>query len=226
MKKNYSLRIAGFLLILVLLSTCLISGTFAKYTTSGKGEDSARVAKWGVTIAIAGDEAFDKTYSTNDSSATNITYSVNGKNENVLAPGTKGTLFIVATKGDPEVALEAKAEFKLELEGWNITSGEYCPLEFKVVRGNGDSKTFKVDQANEECATIEALIASLKAYIEAGNTNYGPNADLSENEYLNLTVTWVWAFEGNADVKDTALGDLNPAPTINFSYGLTLTQID
>lgn len=227
MKKNYSLRIAGFLLVLVLLSTCLISGTFAKYTTSGKGTDNARVAKWGVTITVTGDKAFAKNYKTDDSKATTISNSVNATNDKVLAPGTKGTLFTVKTSGNPEVAVEAKAEFSLTLKGWNINSGEeYCPLVFTVVKGNNEnSKKFKIGNEDGEYNSIEALVKALKDYIEAGNKNYDPNEVLLENEDLNLTVTWEWAFDGD-DTKDTALGDLNTAPTIQFSYGLTLTQID
>ena len=51
MKKNKMMRLASFLLIAVLVSTSAISGTYAKYTTSGFAEDQARVAKWGVTVA-------------------------------------------------------------------------------------------------------------------------------------------------------------------------------
>ena len=44
MKKNKMMRIASVLLVAVILTTCAISGTFAKYVTSGNGSDNARVA--------------------------------------------------------------------------------------------------------------------------------------------------------------------------------------
>ena len=44
------MRVASALLVAVLLSTCAISGTFAKYVTEGSGSDTARVAKFGVTV--------------------------------------------------------------------------------------------------------------------------------------------------------------------------------
>lgn len=50
MKKNKIMRIASVLLVAVILTTCAISGTFAKYVTSGSGSDTARVAKFGVTV--------------------------------------------------------------------------------------------------------------------------------------------------------------------------------
>lgn len=53
MKKNKFMRIASVLLIVTLLSTSVISGTFAKYTTEAEGSDSATVAKWGVNLLIS-----------------------------------------------------------------------------------------------------------------------------------------------------------------------------
>ena len=49
-KKNWTLRAAVLMLALVLITSCFVGGTFAKYVTSGSGTDSARVAKFGVTV--------------------------------------------------------------------------------------------------------------------------------------------------------------------------------
>ena len=54
MKKNRMLRTASALLVLTLLTTSTIGGTFAKYVTSGRATDTARVAKWGVEIKTSG----------------------------------------------------------------------------------------------------------------------------------------------------------------------------
>jgi hypothetical protein len=54
MKKNKMMRLASALLVLTLLTTSLISGTLAKYTTSGNASDTARVAKFGVVINTSG----------------------------------------------------------------------------------------------------------------------------------------------------------------------------
>ena len=50
MKKNNTMRVAAGLAVAALLSTCLVSGTFAKYTTSGESSDTARVAKFGIEL--------------------------------------------------------------------------------------------------------------------------------------------------------------------------------
>ena len=43
------LRAAAVLLILVMLSTSMVAGRYARYTSSASGNDSARVAKFRVT---------------------------------------------------------------------------------------------------------------------------------------------------------------------------------
>ena len=48
MKKNKMMRLASGLLVAVLLTTSMISGTFAKYVTTESGSDSTRVAKWDI----------------------------------------------------------------------------------------------------------------------------------------------------------------------------------
>ena len=45
-KKNRTLRAAVLMLALVLITSCFVGGTFAKYVTSGEAGDNARVAKW------------------------------------------------------------------------------------------------------------------------------------------------------------------------------------
>ena len=52
MKKNKAMRLASALMVLTLLTTCVISSTFAKYTTSANGEDSARVASGALRLTM------------------------------------------------------------------------------------------------------------------------------------------------------------------------------
>lgn len=86
MKKNVMMRTASALLVLVLLTTCIISGTFAKYTTSASGGDSARVAYWGFDKAASINiDLFDDTYNNVASSG-----EIDGIS-NVIAPGTSKT---------------------------------------------------------------------------------------------------------------------------------------
>ena len=64
LKKNWMLRAAVLMLALVLITSCFVGGTFAKYVTSGIGGDVARVAKFGVTVTATNNSMFKTTYET------------------------------------------------------------------------------------------------------------------------------------------------------------------
>lgn len=103
MKKS---RLLATLLVMTMLSTCIISGTFAKYTTSDSGSDSARVAKWGVTALVSGN-LFGEKYE-NDvikETSTKAEVAVSATGTNVVAPGTKNeTGVTISVSGMPEVS--------------------------------------------------------------------------------------------------------------------------
>jgi len=112
MKKNKMMRIASVLLVAVLVSTCAISGTFAKYVTKVSGEDSARVAKWGIVLTMKGGEVFAKEYKTHDKDYEGKV-SVKAE-EKVVAPGTSSADLdaglTASVSGTPEVATRYKLE--------------------------------------------------------------------------------------------------------------------
>ena len=64
-KTGKTMRVAGLLLALVLVTSCFVGGTFAKYVTYGGGQDHARVAKFGVKVEATGD-VFAKEYDAKD----------------------------------------------------------------------------------------------------------------------------------------------------------------
>ena len=57
MKKNKMMRIASVLLVAVLLSTCTISGTFAKYASTASQTATASVATWDIDFDGDNDES-------------------------------------------------------------------------------------------------------------------------------------------------------------------------
>ena len=85
MKKNTFMRLAAVLLVLTLLSTSVIGGTFAKYITTSESSDTARVAYWG----FGADDSTSVTFNLFQSDDTE-----EGLEEidgvKLLAPGTKG----------------------------------------------------------------------------------------------------------------------------------------
>ena len=215
MKKTKFMRAALLLLVLTLITSCFVGGTFAKYTTSANGSDTARVAKWGVTVAPEG-ATFKNMYD-NDTSATVVGES----SAKVVAPGTKGDMVKMTLTGTPEVAVRVSYEGKVELTGWTVTSGFYCPLIIKI---NGT--VVDTSKATDASSFAGAINNAIKGY----SNDYAAGTDLSGKGADSLAITWEWPFstDGN-DAKDTELGDAaakNNASKITIAVATTVTQID
>lgn len=220
MKKNKMMRIASVLLVAVILTTCAISGTFAKYVTSGNGSDNARVAKFGVTVTGTAD-TFKETYAKNDTGFTLAANSV-VSTEDVVAPGTSGSLAAFTIIGTPEVAVRVAFAGTLELgDKWEDEGNAYyCPIEVTV----GDA-TFK----GTSYASADEFEAAVNAKIATYSKDYVAGTDLSTIGGNAPAITWNWAFEGNDNDKDTYLGDqaaAGNAATISLDITATVTQID
>ena len=180
MKKNRMMRTAAVLLVAVLLTTSVISGTFAKYTTASDASAQARVAYWGF------EEAATIEFNLFDHNDTGVLK--NG----LLAPGTEKTInfeFINSKAGDraPEVDYQVTV----------TTTGSEAPtaeLDAQIVWFyNGteyaDWADF-VDAIEAETQRYEAGV--LPEFLKEGETN---------------TIGWAWAFEDGSDEADTALGN-------------------
>lgn len=226
MKKNVMMRLAAILLVCVLASTCGISGTYAKYVTEGTASDTARVAKWGVTVvgtAGLGNQMFAQEYASDTDSFTGVTVAAS---ENVVAPGTSGTLSNFSVTGTPEVAVNVSYTVDLTLTGWENASGEYCPIIIYV-----NKTPYYINGV--DINTVADLIANVEYAIQTAAKTYGPGTDLSQvND--DLTVSWEWAYEGGipgqTDGKDTELGNWSSkgkaAPTIKLDITCVVTQIN
>lgn len=222
MKKNNMLRIASVLLVAVLLSTSAIAGVFAQYYKSDDVAESAKVAKWGVTITANEDnDDEDLFYTSYDLNATDKTVVANGSYD-VVAPGTlvsAWTPFVLG--GQPEVDVKVEYIATVDLEGWTVGGEFYCPVVFTV-----GTTEIKMDATNN---TADKLEAAIKAAIDAYTAEYEENQDLADNATVKVpTLSWSWAF-GDKDAKDTALGDAaaaGNAASINIEIALDVTQID
>ena len=225
-KTNKAMRVASGLLVLTLASTCMISGTFAKYTTNGIGEDTARVAKFGVEVTANG-STFAQSY--NEKGSVTVQ-----SDEDVVAPGTSGEMATMALKGTPETSVKVSyaGEFSLgDASTWEVGSDFYCPLVVTVKGTNGTTTIKQTDTV----ATQKAFEAAVNNAIAAYSKTYVPGTDLSGVGDDSLTVTWAWPFgndDGQAsdnDTKDTALGNAaaeGKAAKVTLKVTTTVTQID
>ena len=251
MKKNVMMRVASIMLVLVLMSSSVISGTFAKYVTSGESEDNARVARFGVTVSADFEKTFTRGYKLADvkSADTEAESSVWAVSEtDVVAPGTAGSLANFAVIGKPEVDVRVNYEATLNLHNWKLDMNkdntlaveepEYCPIVITITY-NSVTKTYGMDAAHgtgDACTvtypTVAEFEAGVAAAIAACTADYQANQDLSQvND--DLTISWAWPFEkGDAnDVKDTMLGDQaaysnDIAGKIAVEVKCTVTQIN
>lgn len=231
LKKNWIMKIAALMFTLVLVTSCLVGGTFAKYVRSANGSDTARVAKFGVNIVAVGD-IFSKTYAKDDNSFTLATNTVvSSNNDKLVAPGTKKDIVGFALTGTPEVAVRVSFTVdKFELSNWEIPKDreteEYCPLIFKA-----GGQEYKID--GKDITSVEDLEEAVKDAIEEVTFDYPANTDLSKSTASNLTVSWEWPFHTSDanDVKDTALGDIAAenaanAGKVDVEVTMSVTQID
>ena len=230
MKKNRMMRIAAVVAVLALLTTCIISGSFAKYVTTGNAaSDTARVAKWGVKVEASSSLALaDVSYTANgtynDASGNAISATVaatNGTDE-IMAPGTtKSDVAVITLSGTPEVAVSVAYTGTVTLDGWTLSNNSfYCPLKFTIGSTVIEGATY-TDKATLK-SDLEAALTS--------TVNYAPNTNLSTIN-AGKTVKWEWPFtvENSGvsnDAKDTELGSKSVAPTISISLSATVTQLD
>lgn len=247
MKKNIMLRLSAVLLVAVLLTTCVISGTWAKYTTSDSADDSANVAKWGVTVTVTGDEAFGEKYDDNISgTGTKVVSAASGTN--VLAPGTKGNLGSVTIAGTPEVMVTVVVGLDVTLTGWEADGSYYCPLKVSA----GDTTLYGLDY--DSAAAFETAIEDLVAYTliaaDADANTDGYQVAANTNLAYTVALEWEWDFESEdpdlapdatpeqiadskveMDAKDTALGNAaadstKTTPSILIELTASVTQVN
>ena len=203
MKKNVMMRVASILLVAVLLTTCAISGTFAKYVATTTGTDSARVAKWNMQInGTSFNDAtftFDLFNTIKDSDLTTNESDIVPADGQIIAPGTSGNFDLIISN-----ASEVTAKF-----WFAFTSVETAniPIEYQIVP-EGDP----LDPAawTDDVTDLDKPYASAQTISVAGQTTF--------------TVYWRWVFNGD-DGYDTSLG-VNGNATVTVTVVLGAEQVD
>ena len=212
-KKTF--RIAGLLLILCLISAAILSGTFAKYTSTFAGEDTALVAKWDLEMKAGGKE-----FSVSPDSVADLDLFEHAYNKNIvagtgydkiIAPGVDGK-FVLSMTNNSDVAADIVFDITKTDDSANV------PMEYSV--DDGASWVGLDDLATHLNCTLA-------------------EADESATE-KTVNVLWRWAYDDTAqtgstpaitsnDATDTILGKASAASTGRTSYKLniaiTATQV-
>jgi len=216
-KSGKTMRVAGLLLALVLVTSCFVGGTFAKYVTSGEGSDKARVAKFGVEVAVGDKSMFSTTYGkdTNDTSATLTNTVESSDTDKLVAPGTKeNETLTFSVKGTPEVAVNVQMGLTVTSDVF-LADGSYKDYTKAPYTGNFTLDddyypvVFTLKQGTKEVAT--GNLEAIQTYLKSVSKDYAAKTNLS-NELGEYTLSWAWAFEdksnANVDKADTLLGNL------------------
>lgn len=217
MKKTKFMRAALLLLVLTLITSCFVGGTFAKYTSKAEGTDTARVATWGFndTASIKLDDLFKAAYDKN----------VNGKAD-VIAPGTTNSATFAFKFSGQEAAPEVAYTFEVS------TTGSECADDIQNntnIKWYLDGQLAKADGKTD--GTWDALLAAIEA-LDGNKTDntYGPNTlpeafTTGANEH---TVGWEWVFHTNdtADTTDTSMGNAANLANVILKITVSATQID
>ncbi len=236
MKKNWTMRVALLIVALALITSCFVSGTYAKYITSADADDTARVAKFGVVITSSG-SLFDKTYkrATDNGPGGDATTGLTVVSEDtakLVAPGTKNADGITFTvTGKPEVNVAVSMTLGEDLKEVFLKAGTYADM---TTAADDDTFTLADDYypvvftlkvgTGSTAKTYTGTLADIKAALDdttsgAFASEYAAGTDLS-TAIGTISLTWEWAF-GNTNVPangndfaDTLLGDLAAGTTI------------
>ena len=192
-KNRNTFRVCALLLVVCLISTVMLSGTFAKYTSEYAGQDTALVARWSFTGNFDEDELggteidlpiWDHDYTTN-------IYEKEG-DDYLIAPGIKGS-FTVEFTYDADV--DADLVFNFTKSG---DAANKVPLQYSL----DNFTTIYYDLDELEDAIIDM---ATNTTISGSNGNY-VITDTVENGAVTIskTVFWRWPYDVNAHNSVTA----------------------
>lgn len=232
-KRFKSMRVSMILMIMAVVTSCIVGGTYAKYICSNTGVDNARVAKFGVVIEANG-TAFSNAYDSKERGTVKSVLST----DNVIAPGTSGRMISMVVSGKPEVSIEVKYTANFSVYNWEVIEKNenkvfYCPITITV--GDIDIVGTNFTSANEfEMAVNEAIENFSDVYFVE---NFGESADIKDIIKVP-SVSWRWDFEGdninneydtylgNRACEQSTVGENNTKSTINLIITTTVTQIN
>lgn len=211
MKKNRLFMLGLVTVFVAVLSLTLVSSTFARYTSTITGGDSAKVAKWLVTYE-------DQNETVNGAAnQTNITFDLfNGVKEldNTGIPtedaetdisDASGALIAPETGGTFEFTLSNSSEVNATYAiTYTITNTPGIPLEYRVKVGTGEYSDWDDTLAN---------VAATSLAHTSGTVTY--------------TIQWRWVGQdGNADDTTLGVNANDAAQVISINATIVFEQVD
>lgn len=256
MKKNLAARLGVLALVLTLVTSSLVSGTYSKYVSTQAGADTARVAKFAFNLtSLNGKSGSTATTAINQSASSVGTYDIfsytdtgvygNGLNgaAKFIAPGTTGS-FTVTVENLSEVKVAATfalAEQKSSSDATASIIPVYYTINSATQRYSSvltASTTYNSSPTAPDTGKYKTLadmatdMAALSGMSSIAATNVSSGGPTG-----SAILHWTWAFDntnvtgsgtasGQTDVGDTTLGTTTTAPTVYLKISTTVTQLD
>jgi hypothetical protein len=223
-KKRNTLRIAFLLLVLCMISTVMLSGTFAKYTDTYAGQDTALVARWQFEAkegeTLLGDankqlDLFGHLYNTNMNQKAGEDY--------IIAPGVSDE-FTIAMSFLSDV--DAKVTVDFNKEGSTVNDAVYnLPIEYSVDEGASWVTLAELDK--QFVSVLKKVYGSnvLGDVSSANAFTFLNSDDETTATTISQTVKWRWAFNDNdtaQSIIDTAFGNASAESDGRLQYILNV----
>lgn len=196
MKNNKTVRLVVLLLFIAIVTAVVISGTFAKYTTSsGNNAATATIAQWSFAA---------------DGFGTAVTTSINADNltSGRIAPGVSGTIGARIDVAGCEVGVNYRVI---------ITDIVNKPTNLVFKNGGTAMTPVYVNAALETCQSTDT--GAKLAYVATGSltvTQINAITEESGHKYQNVGLTFEWPYETtDGDAADTTNGTTAGDMTFN-----------
>ncbi len=205
-EKKSTNRFTILIILLTIVALILVSGTYARYTSSTTGNDVATVASWDINVNGKDIEVVDATRSFGLFATINDTLDGNDETDvadTMVAPGTEGSFTLQINN-----ASDVTAEYTLSL----TESGTTLPIVYSL----------------DKTAAITDWEGDLSALDLDGADDSADN-DIAAGTTETVTVYWQWPFngDGSADTSDTAIGlAAQTESNVTITTTLTVTQVD
>ena len=214
------MAIVSTLLTLILVSSCILSGLYAKYVTKESSSATVSFKKFGVTITHGTD--LNTQYDTSARDGI-VEIKVNTGDSKLIAPGTRGALVWFRVKGAPEVAYSIDFSGSINIgdgytsyiEDDNGNTIEYFPIRFRYVAY--DVSTDGGEEVLNEVDALKSPLLTVKRTDAQGNQHYFDDNALDSIDVLESLMN------SESDISlNRAFDDIYSAPgtPINRIYAL------
>lgn len=229
---------ASGLLVATLMTSGVLFGTYAKYTTSSTSKGTARVAKWGVTALVNGD-LFGSDYAAASSNEISAEYkgsvdsNLKGTGDRVAAPGTQNSTGVtISVSGTPETANKVtftndnsknqdiwlrKGMYGTMVRAQGVTADNFNKSTYYVKDSKGNyvrAESFSADAGVTYYTVKDAIFLSNDYYPLVWTVTAGTGGNGESNEFRSV--------KAMADNLSTNLNSNNSSlSVIDKSYRIT-----